>query len=176
MLDLDNYVLAFDAYFPFLYSVLFFVSIGVLKRTTSLALTVLVLALAEFTMSAIRDPVWAFASDQSINYEVRLAAWYGCWFLCNIVIAFVIQYIHVWLNITRGREASIILLVRMGFVVMHFISYFNQAFLDVQVIETVYQIGIPMLNLGVAVFLLYSMLRSLINVDINIAVRRNGND
>ncbi len=176
MFGIDEYLAKLGDFLPYLYSLLFFVSIGVSKRATSLAITVLVLAMAEFFMNGLRDPVLAFASDEQFNYEARLAVWYGCWVVGNVAIVFALQYTHVWLNVTREREASIIILVLMGYVVMHSIGFFNRVFVDIPAISLFYQIGIPTLNVGVAVFLLYSMLGTLFNVDFRFAVRRNNNN
>ncbi len=176
LFGIDEYLTKFEDHLAFLYLLLFFVGIGVSKRATSQALTVLVMALAEFSMNAIRYPVWDFTSDLAIDYEIRLFVWYTCWVVSTGVIAFALQYTHVWLNVTRVREASIILLILMGYIAMHCISFFNQAFFEVQAIHLFYQIGIPTLNLGIAVFLLYSMLRKLINVDLSFALRRDSDD
>ena len=60
---------------PFLYSLLFVVSIGVFKKHTSLSLIVVLLALFEFISNAITLPLLDIMNDKSIDYVIRLSAW-----------------------------------------------------------------------------------------------------
>lgn len=144
---------------PFLYSLLFVVSIGVFKKHTSLSLIVVLLALFEFISNAITLPLLDIMNDKSIDYVIRLSAWVGFWVLSNRLIIELLQRAHEWLNITKGKELVMVQGAYIGLISLLALHYIDRVFTRSDIINVVYQFGIPTINLSIAGYLLFAMLK-----------------
>jgi len=144
---------------PFLYSLLFVVSIGVFKKHTSLSLIVVLLALFEFISNAITLPLLDIMNDKSIDYVIRLSAWVGFWVLSNRLIIELLQRAHEWLNITKGKELVMVQGAYIGLISLLAIDFINQITFKTIVIDVLYRFGIPTINLSIAGYLLFAMLK-----------------
>ena len=64
---------------PYLYTLLFVVSIGTTKHLSSLSITVVVLALAEFFSATLNAPFIELIYDQDIEFVLRVGIWVIVW-------------------------------------------------------------------------------------------------
>lgn len=176
-MSINEIVLSFDSGLPFLLTVVFFVGVKAFRQNTSLTVIAVVLALAEFSMHSIRDPLWGWAHKNSaINYEIRLMGWFGCWIICDLIVLKLLHRTHEWLNITKTKEVKVIQSAYLSLAVFHLIAFSNRTGINVKLIDYMYQFGVPIINLSVALFLLIALLRKTVNVNFKIALRHNHGD
>lgn len=144
---------------PYIYSLLFVVSIGVFKKQTSLSIIVVLLALFEFTSNSITLPLLELMNDKSIDYVYRLSAWVGFWMLYVYAQIVLLQKAHIWLNVTKGKELVFVQSGLLGIILLFMLYFTNAMFLKSKVVAYIPQFGIPALNLSIAGFLLFAMLK-----------------
>ena len=144
---------------PYIYSLLFVVSIGVFKKQTSLSIIVVLLALFEFTSNGIFTPFLELVNDKSTAYVYRLSAWVGFWMLYVYAQIVLLQKAHVWLNVTKGKELVFVQSGLLGIIILFMLYLTDRLFIKNDLLHQVYQFGIPALNLSIAGFLLFAMLK-----------------
>ena len=158
-MSISHYLVEIESILPFLYSLLFVVSIGVFKKHTSLSLIVVLLALFEFISNAITLPLLDIMNDKSIDYVIRLSAWVGFWVLSNRLIIELLQRAHEWLNISKGKELVMVQGAYIGLISLLFLYYLNAIFVDSSILSVIPRLGIPTINLSIAGYLLFAMLK-----------------
>ena len=145
--------------FPYIYSLLFVVSIATFKRLTSLSIIVVLLALFEFTSNEITYPFLDLVNDKSIAYAYRLSAWAGFWMLYVYAQIVLLQKAHIWLNVTKGKELVFVQWGLLSIILLFMVSLIDRIFIQNSVLDILYRLGIPALNLSIAGFLLFAMLK-----------------
>ncbi|MCY7295049.1 hypothetical protein [Alteromonas sp. a30] len=146
---------------PFIYSLLFVVSIRSFKQYTSLSVIVVLLALFEFASNAVTLPLLNALNDKSITYFYRLSAWVGFWILVDAAIIQTLQKAHVWLNVSKGKELVIVQWAYTVLICLLTMYYLNALSLNSEIIARIPQIGIPIINLSLAGYLLFVAIKKL---------------
>lgn len=176
-MGLDELSLLFDDYFPFLYTIVFFIGLKAFRQNTSLTVIAVVLALTEFSMYVIRDPLWAWANkNPNVSYDIRLMGWFGCWLICDLLVLQLLHKTHEWLNVTKTKEVQIIQSAYLVLAIFHLIEFSNITSVNFTLVNYAYQLGVPFINISVGLFLLTVLLRKTINVDFKVAIRRGYGD
>ncbi|UAA37386.1 hypothetical protein KIH87_11740 [Paraneptunicella aestuarii] len=142
----------------YLYSLVFLVGIALFKKQTSLVITSTFLAIAEFIMQAINDPVREFFNDKSVEYVLRLSGWIVFWSLVALFIIAMLQKVHQWLNIAKGRELKVVQSCYVVVILLHGMFYINAMFLGTTILDMGYRYGILIMNIGIALYLLTELL------------------
>ena len=158
-MTLIDFLLKIEVAFPYIYSLLFVVSIATFKRLTSLSIIVILLALFEFASNEITLPFLELMNDKSIDYVYRLSALIGFWMLYVYAQIVLLQKAHIWLNVTKGKELIFVQSGLLGIILLFMLYFTNAMFLESKVVAYIPQFGIPALNLSIAGFLLFAMLK-----------------
>lgn len=160
-MSLHSALLQLDSIIPFLYSFLFLVSIGVFKKHSSLSLIVVILGLAEFAMHSITMPFLNFLDGDDIPYYMAMALWVGVWVAIDVFIIYILQKTHFWLKINKGPELIFVQSAYFGLIVLLSINYINRMLIKSDAIELIYNLGIPSINLSIAGYLLFALLKQM---------------
>ncbi|UAA40143.1 hypothetical protein KIH87_07295 [Paraneptunicella aestuarii] len=173
-MGLDELSLLFGDYLPFLYTVVFFIGLKAFRQNTSLTMLALVLALAEFSMYVIRDPLWAWANkNPAVPYDIRLLGWYGCWVVCYAAMIILLLKVHEWTNITKSNPVTYVQQALWGQGTLQLIMLANALTFNLKPISLFYQFAIPITNVFIALYVMYAILRNTIHVDIKVTANRN---
>ncbi len=157
-MSLNTILLEIGDYIPYLYSLVFLVSIAMSRKLTSLSIIVILLAVAEFAMHSARDPIRELLNDKTIEYIVRLSAWIVFWTLVDLFIIIVLQKVHQWLNLAKTRELMVVQGCYLLIMCLHLMFFVNAWFVQISFIDTAYRLAIPIVNITIAVYLLVELL------------------
>lgn len=157
----NEIVMELDSYLSYLYSGLFLVSLAVFKKHTSLSITIVLLALAEFVMQGITMPLLQIVSDKSTPYIIRLGVWLMTWICIDLFVVYMLQKAHEWLNLSKGIELQIIQGAFIAFMVLHLIHFIDRMLIRSDVLGLCYQFGIPLLNFSIAGYLVFHVFKHL---------------
>lgn len=146
---------------PYLYSLLFLVSIGVFKKNTSISIIVVILALFEFIASSITFPFLEFLDGDDIPYYMAMALWVGFWVSVDVFIIYILQKAHFWLKINKGPELVYVQGAYLGLISLLALHYINRMIIKVDAIDLIYHYGIPAINLSIAGYLLFALLKQM---------------
>ena len=83
----------------------------------------------------------------------------GFWVLSNRLIIELLQRAHEWLNITKGKELVMVQGAYIGLISLLFLYYLNAIFADSSILSVIPRLGIPTINLSIAGYLLFAMLK-----------------
>lgn len=156
-MTLHNTLLEFNSYLPYLYSLVFLVSIGVCRRINSLTIIASFLALTEFMSNEAIYPLLDILNEPSIEYIVALSAWAVFWTLVALMTVVILQKVHQWLNVAKERELKTVQGFYLFIIVLHIIDYTNSVFLKVDWIAYLYSIAIPTTFISIAGYLLFEL-------------------
>jgi len=132
---------------------MFFLCIANSKKLTSLSATIILVASAEFIMDAVASPLFAIASDKTIEYVVRVSAWTGFWTFFYMIIGICLHKAHDWLNLAKGRAVKNVHYLFASLAAAEWLGYVNAFFIKQEFIKTVYAVSIPALGLLLGVYL-----------------------
>ncbi len=148
-------------YLPHFYVLMFIVSIGTMKQQTSLSITIILVALAEFIMDSVSGPLLSAMSDKSIEYVVRASIWTSFWCLFYLACVFVFQKFHEWLNLTKNRILISVQLLFGSLSILELARYLDAMLLKTDFIKTIYAAGIPIIGLTIGIYLFSELLLSI---------------
>ena len=140
-------------YLPYLYVVMFLLCIATSKKLTSLSITIILIACAEFIIDAVAPPLSAISSDRTLEYVVRVSVWTGFWTFSYMIIGIVLHKSHDWLNLVKGRAVKQVHYLLAGLAALEWLGYVNAFFIKQEFIKTLYALGIPALGLLLGVYL-----------------------
>ncbi len=151
---------------PYLYLVIFIVSLGTSKQQTSLSITVILMATSEFIISSVNGPLLAALNDKSIEYVVRVSAWTSFWCLFNLTYVCILQKCHEWLNLGKGRvliTAQVSFGVLSLFELLRFLDamFFNVVSINNVSVKDIYTASIALIGMFVGIYLLVELLLSI---------------
>lgn len=158
---MNERVLEIGSYLPYLYSLLFILSIGIFRKHNSLSLIVVVLAIAEFAMITVRDVLVEVMLDKSIEYVIRLGVWVLFWSIVDLFIIWLLQKSHEWLNLTKGKELKTVQGAYILLIGLHFVMFINRMIIQVEPLDMLYQFGVPIINFTIAAYLMFNVLKQM---------------
>lgn len=148
-------------YLPYLYILMFVLSLGLYKQLTSLSLTIILVACAEIFMDAIASPLLTALNDKSVDAIIRLGIWLMFWCYFYALCVYALEKSHIWLNISKGRTLVIIESV-FGVLILFELLYFaNAFFIQSNAVKAVYHAGLPFAGLSMGVYLFSELLLSI---------------
>lgn len=150
------------------------VSIGVYKCATSLTIVSVILALGEYSQEVIKRPLWEFVADNSYDYDLRIMAWVGVWVVTYTIMIVTLHKLHIWLNVTKSKEARVVQWILTGSLILQILKYLDEILISSKAMLMLYQFGIPIINLSLAVYVLYVLLRKILDVNFKVSVRPAG--
>ena len=139
---------------PYLYTLLFVVSIGTTKHLSSLSITVVVLALAEFFSATLNAPFIELIYDQDIEFVLRVGIWVIVWSIFSFLVVLILQKCHEWTNTSKGIELKIVQAAYVISIVLHTLMFVNQMLVHLTFLDRIYNFGIPFINFSIAGYLL----------------------
>ena len=145
-------------YLPYLYIAMFVGCIGVAKKLTSLSITIVLMACAEVVLDAAEIPLFAFVSDKSIEYAVRVGIWMLFWSYCYLLAVFILQKSHDWLNLVKGRAVYRVQALLTTAVGVEVLTFINTMFIKTAFIKQIYTVAIPLLGLLIGVYLFIELI------------------
>lgn len=158
-MHINELVLEIGSYLPYLYSLLFVVSIGIFKKHTSLSLIIVILALAEFAMEATTLPLLSTLNNKSIEYVIRLGVWVLFWGMVDLLIIWLLQKTHIWLNISKGKELKFVQGAYILLIALLLVHFINRVVTEISIVDLVYHFGVPIINFTIAAYLLFNVLK-----------------
>lgn len=148
-------------FLPYLYILLFVLSIGVHKQISSLSITIILVACAEFIMDAVAGPLFTAVSDTSVDDVIRLSVWMLFWCYFYGLCVYVLEKSHIWLNISKEK---ILVIIESGFalLILFELLYFANAFFIESIhIELFYNAGLPLVGFSMGIYLSFQLLLSI---------------
>lgn len=143
---------------PFIYSLIAIISLRFFRRYSSLLITVLVLDIGQFSMNVIRDPLWAIVSQPE---ETRGALiWSGTWICCNGALVWLLHKIHIWCSIAKSRIAHQASYVLAFMSILQTLKFADSLFLQMPAVMLMYQVAIPTVNIGLALYIFVAFIAS----------------
>ncbi|MCY7294604.1 hypothetical protein [Alteromonas sp. a30] len=158
--QVNKVLLEIGSYLPYLYTVLFLLSAATSKKLNSASIIVVFLALAEFVMYPINEPLLAYFNEVGLTYTFRLCAWVVFWVTVAYLQIYLLQKLHIWLNVSKGRHLEVVQYGISGIIALFLIVLVNQLFFKVEALELLYRLGVPFINFAIAGYLLYAVLKN----------------
>ncbi len=146
------------------------VSVGHFKMTTSLAITAIVLTFSELFQRLIRDSLWNYIS--TIDADIGRMLWYGTWVSIHLIAIKLIHQVHIWKNVAIGKEAAVIGWFLFTLSLLLTTRYLSAISFQSEYYAAFYQFAIPAINLSMGVYLIYSTVVNIYDIDIRTRVRR----
>lgn len=148
-------------YLPYIYTLLFFLNIAVHKKMSSLSITLILVACAEFIIDSITSSPLMALNDPSVEVIIRLSTWLLFWCYFYALCVFLLEKSHVWLNVSKSRTLVItesVFAVLIALELLHFtMAYFFQN----SHLVSIYHFGVPIIRLSMGVYLLSQFLLSI---------------
>lgn len=154
---LKQLLIEIDSYLPFLYSLVFIVSIGVCRRVNSLTIIAAFLAILEFISSAVTLPLLNVLNEREIERVVAFSAWSLFWTLVALFTVVMLQQIHVWLNIEKKRELKTVQGFNVFLIILYLVDYTNSIFIKSDWLAYFYSIAVPTTFISIASYLLFEL-------------------
>ena len=151
-----------------IYALIFFVSLGIYQRISSILITTSVIGFGEFIMNDIRDPLLELALTG--DRVVGVIYWTGTWLLCYLVMVFAITQLHLWSNISKTHSTQRVLWFLCALSGLQILRYISAITVQSPVIREAYQYGIPALNICIGISLLATLLKGTVDVNFNIKI------
>lgn len=148
-------------YLPYLYILMFIVSIGIHKTMSSLALTVILLACAELIINSITHPLRIALYDQSVDTVIRLSIWLLFWCYFYALCVFILEKSHVWLNISKNHTLVVTESLFAAMIILELLHFTTAFLLTNSDIRSIYHLGIPLISLSMGIFLFCQFLLSI---------------
>jgi len=146
---------------PYLYVFMFLLCIGVQKQLSSLSVTIILVACAEFAMDALASPLLTALNDKSMTYEVRMSMWALFWCYLYAFIVLAIEKSHHWLNIGKGRALFFVQVLFGISAILELIEYVNALVFKTGILAEVYDFGLPTIGLAIGLHLITQLLLSI---------------
>ena len=146
---------------PYLYVLMFMLCIGVQKQLSSLSITIILVACAEFIMDTAASPLLTALNDKTITYEVRASIWAISWCYMYAIAVYAFEKSHHWLNIQKGKELFVIQLLFGFSAVLELFDYINLMVFKFPSLFVIYEIGLPALGLAIGLYLITQLLLSI---------------
>lgn len=159
-----------DDLIPFLYLAICIISVGHFKMTTSLSITAIALTLSELFQRLIRDPLWHYLP--TIDADNGRMLWYGTWVSIYMTTVVCLHKVHVWKNIAIAKEAVTIGWSLTLLSLLMLIRYISAISVQSEFYATFYQFAIPSINMGMGLYLIYSTVVNIYDINIRTRVRR----
>ena len=148
-------------YLPYLYVFMFLLCIGVQKQLSSLSITIILVASAEFIMDNVASPFLSFLNNNTFGYDVKMSMWSLFWCYMYAGIVLFLNKSHQWLNITKETKVKVVQYLFTVLALIQVIDYLNIFLLKSEHLSFVYEFGTPATGLAIATFLLYQLLISI---------------
>lgn len=158
--QINHVVLEIDSYLPFLYTLLFLLSAATSKKLNSASIIVVFLALAEFVMQSVTGPLLTYLNEVKLTYAFRLCAWVAFWVTVARLQIYLLQKLHVWLNVSKGRYLEVVQYGISSIIALFLIDLINQLIFKVEALDLLYRLGVPFINFAIAGYLLYAVLKN----------------
>lgn len=167
---LRHFLFSIDDFVPFLFTSICLISVAHFHMTTSLSLTTTIFAVSELHSAVIKDHLW-YLTTQTDPDTARMI-WAGTWVTLNLITAFLIFKVHVWRNIEISRSSFIAICVLAAFNIAHLVRYISAITFKSEFISLIYHFTIPTINIGLGVYLAFSLFRDIYDIRIQARVRR----
>ena len=168
-----DFLFTFDDYLSYIYALIFFFSLGIYQRVSSILITTSVVGFGEFIMNDIRNPLMdlALSSDRTLGVTYWVATWLACYFIMVLTIT----QLHIRSNIAKTRGTQRVMWFFCALSLLQIARYLSAVTIKSPFIHEIYQYGIPALNICIGVSLVATLLKGTINVNFNfkISLRRD---
>lgn len=139
LFDLDK--LVFVAYF-----LLFLISVISERKVSSLVISLMVLSLANGTMTAITPILYKIASQSGLFYKFL---WYGSFVMFDFIAIFLVYKFHRLLRQSVGNVASLVSLAFLSLGAIQTLRFFDRYILDVEILGGGYLYSIALINVAI---------------------------
>lgn len=131
--------LVFLAYF-----LLFVLSVFVERKVSSLVISLMVLAVANGSMTALTPLLFELASNTGLFYKFL---WYGVFVFIDCIAIFLLYKFHKLLKQNVSAIASIIGITFLLLASIQTLRFFDRFVTNTEFFQLVYQFGIPLINI-----------------------------
>lgn len=168
--SMRQFLFAIDDFVPFLFTSICLISVAHFHMTTSLSLTTTIFAVSELHSAVIKNHLWHLTT--LTEPDIARMIWAGTWVTLNLITAYIIFKVHVWRNIEISRSTFVAICALALFNAAHLIRYISAISLKSEYISLIYHFTIPTINIGLGVYLAFSLFRDIYDIRIQARVRR----
>lgn len=166
---MHEFLVLIDDNLMYLYLPLLAASLVYFGRINSFIVSITLLCVLGFFSREVRGPLWDWVLTLQGNHQ--FIAWFGAWFVIDNLFMPVLFYIHWKLKLPVGRAADMLVKSILFKCTMHTIIYTNMIWLKYTAIQQFYQFGIPAINIGMGLMLIYFLLLEVKHARANLSHR-----
>lgn len=140
-----------------MYLLVLLASLYYYRVVNSFVITILIISVTELVMFIIRSPFLEFV--RGFEHDYAVAIWALGWMTCDLLVILIIRITHIRFKLNTSNAAYFVSSSKVALMSLQLIRYVDDQLLKTDFIPSMYQYGVPAINLGVGFVLSFLLMR-----------------
>lgn len=155
--ELRSILLNIANFLPYLYTCVFILGIAICRQFNTLVIIACALTMSEIVTSRITQPLLTLLNHDSVEAVVAYGAWAVFWSGWALGTIWLMQQLHIWLNVRKFDELKIVQMCYLFLIALHTIDFLNSLIFQQSWLATAYSLAIPTTNITIGAFILFKL-------------------